>query len=684
MNPKPQIKKENNTAYLPVISLVIVLTVIAYGLLIQRLGFYLDDWYIVYTNEALGPQGFNDFFEGIRPLLPFLYQTFVPIFRDSTLAWQVFALVTRIIACLSFYFLLDMLLPKQKFFTAAVVGLFTVFPAFRFHWFATMFGQYYLLMASYFSSYILMLFVIRGKKPAVMFTLFGMICTFLGIAPIEYFFGLELVRPLVVYIALRQKDEGISSAQCWRSILRYWWPYLVVFLGFGLYRVLNSSEYRYRLSLLDSVRGNFLDTLLGILQNIVSGLYEGFIGMWSRILELLKTPKGLTTDILSFLVLAATALLVYLSFRVIQSRNKDEYLDKKMFQAIIVFGLYATLSAMLPFLVANFRLDLSFANNRFFLPLSAGISLASAGFLFFFINNQKARALLLALLIGLASAGQFIQAKDFADAWKAQRRFFSQLAWRIPSLKPGTALVTNDLYFSQFSYGGSLTAAMNLFYAPEHKGNPIPYYIYLFDTPQSHSLKELEPDQPLSPSVFAAKFIGNTSDTIGFVLPEKGCLRIFPPETSPLEFLGYRNYDLWEKALAVSSPDRILMEPGPASQQVANYYGALEDQDWCYYYTRAELAAQQKKWDEVIQLYDEARHQNFYPELEIEYLPLIEALLHKGQFELAEAYTLEFSMSDPSSSTAYCKLWQGAADVYPDLDPSIPVGILEKYDCLKP
>lgn len=212
-----------------------------------------------------------------------------------------------------------------------------------------------------------------------------------------------------------------------------------------------------------------------------------------------------------------------------------------MFQAIIVFGLYATLSAMLPFLVANFRLDLSFANNRFFLPLSAGISLASAGFLFFFINNQKARALLLALLIGLASAGQFIQAKDFADAWKAQRRFFSQLAWRIPSLKPGTALVTNDLYFSQFSYGGSLTAAMNLFYAPEHKGNPIPYYIYLFDTPQSHSLKELEPDQPLSPSVFAAKFVGNTSDTIGFVLPEKGCLRIFPPETSPLEFLGYRN-----------------------------------------------------------------------------------------------------------------------------------------------
>jgi hypothetical protein len=684
MNPSPQVRKAKYTNYFPVIFLVIMLTVLAYGLLIQKLGFYLDDWYIVYTNEALGPQGFNDFFEGVRPLFPFVYQTFVPIFRDSPLAWQVFALVTRIIVSLSFYFLLDLLLPKQKIFTAAVVGLFTVFPAFRFHWFATMFGQYYLLMALYFASYILMLAVMRERKPALVFTFLGMICNFLGIAPIEYFFGLELVRPLVIYIALLQKGESRSLAQCWRSILRYWLPYLIVFLGFGLYRVLNSSEYGYRLSLLDSTRGDFWGMLLGILQNIGSGLYEGFLGMWSRILELLKTPKGSTTDFLSFLVLAATALLVYLGFRVIQSRNKGEDLDKKMYPAIIVLGVYATVSAMLPFLVADFKLDLSFANNRFFLPLSVGISLASVGLLFFLVKNQKARALLLALLIGLASSGQFMQAKDFADAWEAQRRFFSQLAWRVPSLEPGTALVTDDLYFSQYSYGGSLTAAMNLIYAPEHKGNPIPYFIYLGGTPQSHSLKGLEPDQPLSPGVFAAKFVGNTSDTIAFVFPEKGCLRIIPPEASPLEFLGNPNYALWEKALAVSSPGRILMEPGPASQQVANYYGALEGKDWCYYYTRAELAAQQGKWGQVIQLYDEARHQDIHPELEIEYLPLMEALLHKGQFEVAEAYTRELSMADVASSAAYCKLWQGAVDAYPGLDPKISAGILEKYHCLKP
>ena len=94
---------------------------------------------------------------------------------------------------------IKLLLPKRDSFTYAVTALFAVYPGFKFHYFAVMYGQNYLLLSLYFLSYIFMMKGLNKNKHNKLFTVLGLICQFIGIAPMELYYGLEFVRPLVLF-----------------------------------------------------------------------------------------------------------------------------------------------------------------------------------------------------------------------------------------------------------------------------------------------------------------------------------------------------------------------------------------------------------------------------------------------------------------------------------------------------
>jgi len=192
------------------------LTILTYGLLSFSLGFYLDDWYIALYQKYFGASGFIKFFEEDRPFLAYVYMLFLPIFKDSRAGWQIFAVITRWLATVSFWVLLNQLFPRLKKLWKFAAILFLVYPGFQFHWFAIMYSQVYLLMAIYFGSYLFMLKAFNQRKIGFAYigwTLAALVSLVVGIVPMEYFYGMELFRPIVLWLLLYRESRKPVTAQ---------------------------------------------------------------------------------------------------------------------------------------------------------------------------------------------------------------------------------------------------------------------------------------------------------------------------------------------------------------------------------------------------------------------------------------------------------------------------------------
>jgi len=72
---------------------LLLLTILTYGLLTFRQGFYLDDWYIILFKGKLGNQGFMLYFSQDRPFLSYPYVLLMAVFGESAVNWAIFALV---------------------------------------------------------------------------------------------------------------------------------------------------------------------------------------------------------------------------------------------------------------------------------------------------------------------------------------------------------------------------------------------------------------------------------------------------------------------------------------------------------------------------------------------------------------------------------------------------------------
>ncbi len=633
----------------------LALIVLAFGTQINRLGFYLDDWYIVFDQKVLGSGAFHQFFLGDRPLFKYLYQIFVPIFEDSAISWQVFALFMRWVAVFLFYKLVRLLLPKAKLLAFFLTTFFAIYPAFIFHWFAVMFSQVYVLLTIYFISYILMIVSLRSRNGYWLYTLPALVLAFMGIAPIEYFFGLELVRPLLIWKVLSDHAKGESVHP--KQVMVYWLPYLLVFLGFGAYRVITTSRYSYQMNLFSELQAAPFNTLLHLMLKVATALYEGLLKVWVQVLDFPRSELAGINLPLFLLSVIGCGILAYLFLFFVLRRNPSQSSDK--FPLILAaFGFFAAIVSMIPVVVGGFAINLSFANNRFYLAMSPGLACIMSSALFYFLRTDKQRILVLALLVTSAAATLFVEAHQFALAWQDQKALISQITWRIPQLEPGTALMTDDLYFSQYAYGGTISHPLNLAYAPDLDSSPVPYYLFLTDTPQIKSVGELVSGRNINPRLRAAIFEGSTDHLIAFDYPRGNCLHIIGPEDTPELFETRRDPAAWQAMLSLNNLERIISDPSQTAILPTEYYGLEDRNQWCFYYAKAELAAQQGNWTEVTEWYSKAKIEGFQPSRNEEYRPLLAAYLNTGRLQEAIRLTEAILVERNAGRNALCKTWQ--------------------------
>jgi hypothetical protein len=640
------------------------LAIITYGLWAFSMGFFLDDWYIVLYQKYFGGSGFLQFFSEDRPFLGYVYVVFLPIFKDSPAAWQLFAVLTRWLATFAFWQISSLLFPDFKKLWKWAAVLFLVYPGFQFHWFAIMYSQAYFLLSVYFLSYFFMYWAIRQRgNPArsMLWSVLALVCEIIGIVPMEYYYGLELVRPFVIYFLLRQETSS-PTKPLGRAIL-HWLPYLAVFAGFTIFRVTYSSSYSYQVGILSRFAEQPMQTVSGLIKEVFATLFSSVLGVWWNAF------KQVSRVSLS-LSYAATAGLMLLSalatYLLLFKRKNPMEVHKRTPRSwwVMLAGLGMIIFALAPFIAASFPVTLDFPYNRFLLSLAPGIGVFLAGALDSLLRTDRQKIIVIALLTGLAVGSQFMAGRSFHLLWAAQKDFFWQLTWRAPALKPGTALVTEDLPFDKYSSGPSLTAPLNMIYSPDSRSHILNNSFLFVSSPQGEAISDFAPGIDIHYSFRHLDFYGNTDSLITFHKPGVGCLRLLSPSDSPDEFAFSLRSKFWKESIPLSNLDQIILDPAIAAVPPKKYFGNENTDQWCYYFEKADLARQQSNWQQVIDLFDQAANKGFQPINNQEWLPLMEAYLQTGQIDPVTNLSTTIKYADVSERAGVCKLIKRMQPLY--------------------
>src|SRR5829696_6396710 len=110
--------------------LILVTTVITYGVSIPKLGYYHDDWFVLWSGQMRGAESIIPLFSSDRPFMGVIYSFIYRLLGDSVANWHLYALLWRFIGGLAFFCILRLISPEHKYMTTVMTVLFIVYPGF--------------------------------------------------------------------------------------------------------------------------------------------------------------------------------------------------------------------------------------------------------------------------------------------------------------------------------------------------------------------------------------------------------------------------------------------------------------------------------------------------------------------------------------------------------------------------
>ncbi|MDW7753921.1 MAG: hypothetical protein SCH68_02010 [Brevefilum sp.] len=660
---------------LPVPLFLLILCVLAYGLLIPTLGFYWDDWPYAYINHLFGPSGYPDFVALDRPYSAWIFMGLTVILGERHLGYHISALLLFWACVFLFWYLLRLLWPQHKNEALWASLLFAVYPGFLGHPQAIIYNHHFIGMALYLFSFIGMVRAIKvplkgcllWRKVAWHLPALGALV--LSQFSIEYFLGWEAIRPIVIWIALKQSDIDLER-RIGRGIMHmtlYWLSALgflvwrIFIFGFPTYQPLGGEETKFVL------RDRLMDFLLQILETV-------FVA-WGRAFPRLSNQEFSQLFWLAYIgLIGLTTGFVFIVLYV-YSRKKSEYQEIETSRGVS-FGRYALLIAFvgivfagLTFWLTDLKIDIwSTFYSRFTMPFMPWVALLFTVVLhYLFRARLKLPTLaLIAMLIGGSTGFHFWNANFYRNEWVVLQRYFQQMIRRIPGLVPGTSLVINDLRSLTLYQDDSLTAIMNWTYAPDNATNELDYMVQYLSVRLGDEIPALKPGQQIEHPIRSLHFSGSTDQILVVYYEPPGCLRVLDdayPERLPDEFPAFML-----PALPLSNLSIIETSPEEEARPPANLFDAVPGDTWCFYFEEAELAAQIGDWARAAELGDKAFYLKDQSNEVTELFVFIEAFLRTGQLESA-LFASEYlhERSGGSYDGVICDLWKQVEGEQPEL-----------------
>ena len=647
---------------------LLVTCVISYGILANKLGYYWDDWTIAYYIHFFKSSIFKEVFIEDRPLLGWVYVMTTSLLGESPFRWQVFAVITRWLACTAFWWTLKGLWPGRTVKITAIALLFAVYPGFQQQFIAITYGNAFCIYACFLVSMGAMVWALRDSQnhPAGswFWLLYSLSVVSSGIAmfTLEYFFGLELLRPVFLWLILSETIPDLHKRI--KRVGLFWLPYISLIVLFLSWRITHQTT-RGDILLFDKLKIAPLSTLFTSVQTIIQDIFKTSIIAWGKPFEIsnLLTSNQFVIRNYFIIVLGVFILTVLILANLRIKRNSKLHDDKRgqitwSLQAIAI-GVFALVVAGIPFWTTQLPISLSFPRDRFTLPFMVGASILLFGLIDALPKIVRLQSIvIIGIAVGLATGMHYQTALSYYKEWLEQKNFFWQLTWRAPWIQPRTTILTTEMPFP-YDSDNSLTSALNWIYAPENTSTEFLYSYFNVESYISRKLSPLKDGMPIEIRWRLTNFKGSTSQALFVVYREQSCLMVINPRFDralPEKPRFYR------ETLPFSKPELIIPKEVITAQLPMHLLGPEPVHDWCYFFEKAELARQQDDWQKIAEIGDQVLGdgKKFYRRNVAELAPFIEGYVHLGQWEKATKLSLEAYQAWHNMRILLCDIWNRA------------------------
>jgi hypothetical protein len=646
---------------------------LAFGVLIPRLGFYQDDWHFVYNAYARGTQSMWPLlYSDGRPWAAWPYVVGFKLLGFAPLGWHLLSFGLRWLTSLLFWLTLRELWPKHPWRNFAAALLFAIHPFFTLQSLAVAYAPHWVAFSLYAASLYTMLLAVREPRRFWLWFSLSLAAMAVEIFTIEYFAGLELVRPLILWFALRG-ESTFATRRFWRV----WAGYLAVFAAFVVWRSVIFDGPRAVLPGLERLAADPLAGALYYAKVIWADVVSLLAGAWANTLQPQLFNLAQSANVKALALGALAAGLGYILFtRWMHQRRAGRDLSSWRAEAALI-GLAWIVGGLAPAYAID---EVVFLRNplwssRLALAALPGAALLTWAALDWFVRAEKPRTVLLCLLVGLAVAFNANKGNEFSRVWQEELRFYQQLQLRAPSIEPGTAIISEEEFVT---YMGDypVSFAVNAAYAePQSQSAQIPLWYFPISSSLPGRMDDLFSGMDLQVEQYSSTFSGNSLQAlyISYSSSLSPCLWVLGPESAELT----RTSAFLRTAGTVSDLARI--------SNTASGGGLLPAarQDWCATFQRGDLGRQLGEWERVAALWNEAETSGLAPYHAYEFSPFVEAFLHLQDWEAARRLTVRANQINDGAEKMYCALWAelaAPADASPERDAAMDE-IDSRLDC---
>ena len=636
--------------------LLLAVTALAYGWQIQRLGFYWDDWVFVYRYQTLGL--FKTVYYGsTRQLGVFAFLPGFLFARDNPFLWHVYSLLLRWGVTLLFWWALSRLWTGRQTTLTLAAALFAVYPAFSQQSIAVVYSLQLVTYGIFLFSLGSLIRAERAEKRRWLWLGLALLGQVAHLFIVEYFVGLELIRPLVLYFL----QNGENRRARIKSAFVRWLPYLFIL---GVYAVWRSGvlgggfdSYEYK-TFPAFFRAEPFLALREAAEYGLKDLLVLLVSTWNQTLAPSLVDFGQPYNFFSLLVGFGAAL--GLGWALLRLDVETETDANRFFRQAAALGLLAVVVGFIPsWFVRRHIVEPGNFGDRFALAGLFGASLLLAALVRFFGGRRG--VWLAALFIGLAIGAQIRFANNYRRDWERQLQTYWQLAWRAPALQPGTVVIGYDsISTTTVNYVGAF-AVNNLYQADPPPVSPNLWYVNYPKTTIANNLEAFQRGEWTFTDVFDTYQIPVTpQNSLGVDYRPGRCLKVLAAEDLENENLDPN----FRPVAGFSNPGLIL--PSGGHLPVQRIFGPEPAPSWCYYYQKADLARQLGDWETVLALKQQADAAGLEPLVVAELFPFIEAHIRRGEWQAAQDLT--FAGYDRSHKAWYslCQLWQRLGPVAPE------------------
>lgn len=635
--------------------LLLAISALVYLPRINQIGYTNDDWYLMYSAHAYGPQSFVDIYSIDRPARALVMIPAYTFFGDNPLYYNLSAYFFRLISALSLLWLLQMLWPRVRGATFMAALLFLIYPGFLSQANGIDYQSQMVGLAAAIISIALSIKASMVQNVAWKYVLFlaSVLLGWLYLGLVEYFIGFEIIRFVSFYL-LTYREQTTWKGKIFTSVRR-WLPSSIIPIGFLLWRVFFFQSERGATDI-----GSQFDQFKEL--PLVTGA-RWMLGLASDSLKVMFLAWGIPfSELIGYIsrlhdlfiggacAIVITLLVIWAVRRLDSGERLDSSEPHDWRMEFLWFGVIFVIAGVLPVILVNRGVDF-FRTSRYTLAGSAGSALILVSILYF-IPSRFVRWLLFSLLLFAAVFTHHANAIRLANNSASTKSFWWQVAWRVPQLKPGTTLVANyplaSIEEDYFVWGPA-----SLIYYPEARSTEKINVEISATVLNKYSILKIISDA--APNFVNRRLIRSTIDYQNILIltqPTQGsCVQVIDgnaPILSQFEDNGVM-------VIAPHSDTTNIVLDAESHTPPEIVFGPEPPRDWCYYFEKADLARQRGDWDQALALGDEVLKKHLVPNDPIEWIPFVQAYAQAGDLDALQDINRIMKNVDPFVRQQVCQ-----------------------------